>query len=110
MRPQDHAGRAETALQAMHHAEAFLQRAQCPVGIGHTFDRGDIGAVGLDREGHAALDRHVVHLDGAGAAMAGVATDMSSGEILLFAQEVDQQGARLDQRLNLLAVDGQFDV
>jgi hypothetical protein len=107
---KDHARRAIAALQAMHCPEAFLHGGQGPVGPGDPFDGGDAGAVGLNRETHAALDRHVVHVDGAGAAMAGVATDMRPGEIQLFAQKMDEQGARLDVGLDRLAVDGEGDV
>ncbi len=37
--------------------------------------------------------------------MAGVAADMRAGDIELIAQEMDQQGARLDQSLHGLAID-----
>ena len=37
--------------------------------------------------------------------MAGFAADMRPGEVQLLAQEVDEQGARLDQRFDELAVD-----
>ena len=36
--------------------------------------------------------------------MAGLAADMRAGEVQLLAQEVDEQRARLDQRLDRLAV------
>ena len=42
--------------------------------------------------------------------MAGLAADMRPGEVQLLAQEVDQQRARLDQRLDRLAVHRQGDV
>src|SRR5690242_21539606 len=42
--------------------------------------------------------------------MAGLATNMRAGEIELIAQEVDQQGARLDQSFDVLAVHFQFDL
>ena len=41
--------------------------------------------------------------------MTGVATDMGAGEIEMFSQEVDQQGARFDMRFTDLAVDGNGD-
>src|SRR6476646_7291140 len=47
LRAHDHAGRAEAALQAVHHAETFLQRRQRAVGIGDALDSGDLGALGL---------------------------------------------------------------
>src|SRR5271166_5393601 len=36
--------------------------------------------------------------------MAGLAADMRAGDVLLIAQEVDEQGSRLDQRFDGLAV------
>ncbi len=107
---QDHARRAIAALQPMHQPKTFLDGGKRPVGVGDPFDGGDMGAIGLDREAHAALDRHVVHVDGAGAAMAGVAADMGSGEIELLAKEMNEQEARLDVGFDRLAVDGEGDV
>src|SRR4029434_4659905 len=49
--------------------------------------------------GAAAIDE-----DSAGAALAGVAADVSAGQIQLFAQEVHKECARLDVRLAQLAV------
>ena len=94
---QDHARRAEAALQAVHLAKAFLQRMQGAVGISHAFDGADIGAVRLHGEHGARLHRLAIEVDRAGAAMAGVTADMGSGEVQLLAQEVDQQGTRLGQ-------------
>jgi hypothetical protein len=45
----------------------------------------------------------------AGAALAGVAADMGSGEVEVIAQEMDQQSAVLDVDSNSLAVHCQFD-
>ena len=42
--------------------------------------------------------------------MAGVAADMGAGEIELFAEEMNEQQARLDVGLDLFAVDGEGDV
>jgi hypothetical protein len=104
MRAHNHAGGAEAALQAMHHAEAFLQRRQRAVGVRHAFDRGDIGAVGLHCEHRAALHRHAVDIDGAGAAMGGLAANMGAGHRQVFADEMHQQRARLDEAFDLGAV------
>ena len=43
------------------------------------------------------------------AALAGVAADMRAGEAEIGAQEIDQQGARLDLAAHLLAVDRHAD-
>ena len=74
-------GRAEAALQPVHLAEAFLQRVQRAVGRGHAFDGADLGAVRLHGEHGAGLHRFAIEIDGAGAAMAGVAADMRAGEV-----------------------------
>ena len=48
-------------------------------------------------------------MDDAGAALAGVAADMGSGEIEIFAQEMDEKRPVLDFGGDRLAVHGQFD-
>src|SRR5262249_9835811 len=97
-------------LQAVHLAERLLQHMQRAVGRRHALDGADIGAVRLHGEHGARLHRLAVEIDRAGAAVAGLAADMRTGEVELLAQEVDQQGARLDQRLDALAVHGERDV
>src|SRR5215469_13702758 len=53
----------------------------------------------------------VVHdIRSAGATMAGLAANMRASEIELFAQEVNQERARLDQSFDTLAVHFQFDL
>ena len=88
----------------MHFAETFLQGVQRAVGVRHSFDGADVGAVRLDREHGAGFHRLAVEIDRAGAAMAGLAADMRAGDVLLIAQEVDKQGSRLDQSFDGLAV------
>ena len=84
--------------------ERLLQRRQLAV-LRQALDRLDRRAVGLDREQHAALREHAVVDDGARAAVAGVAADVRAGQVEVVAQEVDEQAARLDVVLDLLAVD-----
>src|SRR5215469_7629409 len=105
MRAHDHAGRAEAALQAVHHAKAFLQRRQRAVGIGHAFDGGDLAAIGLHGEHGAGFHRHAVDIDGAGTAMGGLAADMGAGHLQILADEMHEQRARLDEAFDLGAVD-----
>ena len=83
---------------------------QGAVGIGHAFDGADMGAVRLHGEHGARLHRLAIEVDRAGAAMAGVAADMGSGEVQLLAQEVDQQGTRLGQCVYGRAVHRQGDL
>jgi hypothetical protein len=69
-----------------------------------------IAAVGLHGQHGAGLHRAAVQVDGAGAAVAGLAADMRAGETDLLAQEMDQQGARLHQSFDLAAVEGDGDL
>jgi hypothetical protein len=64
----------------------------------------DIRAVRLHGEHCARFDRFAVKIDATGTAVRGVAADMRAGQIQLLAQEVDKQRARLDKRLDRLAV------
>ena len=84
--------------------ERLLEPVQLAVG-GEPFDRLDLCAVGLDGEHHAALHEHAVEEDGAGAAVAGVAADVTAGQVEVVPDEVDEQAASLDLALVLLAVD-----
>src|SRR6185312_10824764 len=74
-RRHDHARRAEAALERVPVVERLLNRMQRAVRPGQALDRGDRAAVGLDREDRAALHGDAVEQDGAGTAVAGVATD-----------------------------------
>ncbi len=82
VRADDHPGRAEAALQAVHLAEAFLQgRCSVPSGVGHALDGGDRRRPSAcTANTGAGLHRHAVDVDGAGAAMGGLAADMGAGE------------------------------
>jgi hypothetical protein len=78
------------------------------VALRHAFDRQDIGAIGLRREHGAGFHRSTVEVDGAAAALGGIATDMRAGHAEMIAQEIDQQGAVLDIARVALAVNSQF--
>jgi len=106
----DHAGRAEPALQAVHFAKAFLQCVQSAVGVRHALYGADVGAVRLDGE-YRAGPLLTCHRDRPCRRRNGlvIAADMRAGEIELLAQEVDQQGARFDQRVHLRSVHRQGD-
>ena len=69
-----------------------------------------VGAVGLDREDRAGLRAPAVDEDGAGAALTGVAADVRAGQTQVFAEEVDEEHARVDVSLAHLAVDGHRDL
>ena len=106
-RAHHHARRAEAALQAVMVAKSLLHRMQAAVGGGNAFDGDDARALRLHREHVAALHRLAVHVDGAGAALGGVAADVRAGQAQMVADEVDEQRARLDFGGDRLAVDGQ---
>ena len=101
-----HAGRAEAALQRMMLAEHRLHRVQRAVGGGQPLDRGDVRALGLQRQHRAGLYRVAVHMHDAGAALAGVAADMGAGQAEMFAQQLDEQRAAFHLDGLALAVHG----
>jgi hypothetical protein len=57
----------------------------------------------------AGLDRLAIHVNGASAAVAGFATDVSTCEVEFFAQVMNQQGAWLNGFFFLFAIDGNRD-
>ena len=99
----DHAGGAEAALQTMVLAEGGLHGVQL-VALGQTLDGRDGGAVAGEGEGGAGFHGVAVHMDHAAAALAGVATHMGACHAKLFAQKLNQQGARIDLGADVLAV------
>ena len=76
----------------------------------HALDGRDLAAVGLDREHRARLHGAAVEMDGAGAALAGVAADVRAGQVEVLAQGLDEQPSRLDVELPGRPVDRQLDV
>src|SRR5207248_6865083 len=104
MSGQDHAGRAEAALQAVLLPEALLDRMKLAV-LGQPLDRHELGAVALHGEEVARLHRLAVHEDGAGTALARVAADVGAGEPHRLADVVHQQKSRLHFVAVRLAVD-----
>ena len=84
----DHAGRAEPALEPLRVEELLLHRVQLAV-PGQPLDGRHLAAFGAEGGDEAAVDRHTVEPDGAGAAVARVAS-------LLDAEppQVAQEGAQ----------------
>ena len=101
---QDHAGRAEAALQAVVLDERALERVELAV-LREPLDRRDLAALGLEREHGAALHGASVEEHGARAALARVAPDVRSGETEPVAQRVDEERPAFDLERALLAVD-----
>ena len=62
------------------------------VGLGHALDGGDLGAGHLGRQDVARLDGAAVDVDGAGAALGGVAADVGAGEVEVLADRVHEEG------------------
>jgi hypothetical protein len=108
--PDDHAGGAEAALEAMHLAEAFLQGSHCSIGIGHAFNGCHNRTLGLYGEHGAGFDRLAIEVNSAGTAMGRFTADMGSREGKVLAQEMHQQGAGFAQAIHVLAIDFKFDV
>ena len=77
---------------------------------GHALDGGDGRAVGLDGQHRARLHGAAIDVDGARAALAGVAADVGAGEVQVLAQGLDEEPSGLDIELPLRSVDGQGDV
>ncbi len=93
---------------------AFLERRlhgmQRAIRLGQAFYRGDGRALGLDRQNIARLDRVAILDDGAGATLCGVAANVGSGELEVFAYELDQQRIRCYIQGNGLAIDGELNL
>src|SRR5262249_5810071 len=79
-------------------SEGVLQRGELAVGA-EALDRLNRGAVGLDRQHHAALQKRPVDDHRAGAAVAGIAADVRAGEVKVVAEKVDEQAPGLDLSL-----------
>src|SRR6266851_1928744 len=95
-RGHDHAGGAETALQAVMFAERLLHRMQRRAVGGKALDGLDLMSVGHHRERGAGFDRLAVEMHDAGAALRGVAADMGAGQPQILAQKLHKQCAGVD--------------
>src|SRR5260370_30481120 len=93
----DHPRCAETALQSVMFMESRLDRMQGATTRCEAFDGRDRGSICHDRENRAGFDGLAVDIDGAGAALRRVATDMGSGEAEIVPQQMDQKFSRLDR-------------
>jgi hypothetical protein len=103
-RHQQHAGRAEAALQPVLFGEGAAQHGHQRIGL-EGFQRLDAAALGGDGKRDAAAHRLAVEQHGAGAADAMLAAQMGGGQVQPVAQEVGQRLARLDAGADRGAVD-----
>jgi len=80
------------------HRMEMLRRAQA-------FDRRDLGALVRDRQCKARDGAPSVDEDGAGAALAVIASLLRTGQAEVLAHEVEERRARIEVELVLVAVD-----
>src|SRR5580658_1834443 len=99
---------AVAALETVVSKEGGLGGAEI-VGCAEALDGGDLGALRGDGEGKAGVDAAAIHEDGAGAALAVIATFLAAGEVEVLAEDVEEGGARVDGEGALLPVDGEGD-
>src|SRR5712691_1036012 len=95
LRAQQHARRAEPALEAVLLEESVLQWVQLTVLL-QALDSFNLAAIGLDGQQRARLDRLTVEQDGARATVRGIAANVRARQIQVLPDEVDQQQARFD--------------
>jgi hypothetical protein len=95
-RAHDHAWGAETALQGVMVAKCRQQRVLRIAGRAQALDRVNRRAVSLDGQDRARLHGAAVQAYRACAALAGVASDVRTGNTEFLAQEVDKQLPGLD--------------
>ena len=100
-----HAWRAKAALQTVVVHECLLHRMHLAV-LGEALDGGYRSTVGLGREDGATLHRFAIQMHGACTATGSVATDVGTRQVGVFANVVNQQGARLHVVGVLGPVDG----
>ena len=108
-RRHQEACRAEPALERVVLAEGALQNRELAVRLREPLDGLERMAVGLHREHQARANRLGVEQHGACPANAVLASHMRSGQPRLVADEVRQQGARLDLVLEVAPVDLDLD-
>src|SRR5690349_6926512 len=89
--------------------ESLLQRMQLAVG-GEALDSRDLDAILHHGKGQARDDAASVDEHGAGATLAVVATFLSSGEVEILAERVEQRSPRSERQAPLDAVDAKRDV
>src|SRR5262249_12784851 len=98
------ARRTISALQAVAIRESLLQWMQLSVLL-ESLHGGNLGSIGLHREGRARLYRAAVEQHRAGSAIRRVASDVCPGKFKRLPQEFDQQLPRIDFASVLLSVD-----
>src|SRR5690606_27917129 len=106
----EHAGRAEAALQAMLVTKRLLERMQHALRRRQALHRFHARAVRLDSQHEAAARAHAVDQDGACAAHPMFAADMRAGEVERVPQKICKRGACNRLPTASLAVDLHLDL
>ena len=109
LRRHDHAGRAESALEAVLVPERFLHGIELAVAR-ETFHGDDIRALRLHGKHGAALDGLAVQLHGARAAQRGFAAHVRTRQARDVAHEMNEQQARFYVLGIAFPIDGECDV
>jgi len=86
---EHHAGGAVAALEAVLGDERLLNRMERPV-LRQSLDRQDLAAIRLHSEDQARLHQQSIEKDGAGAALADDAADVSSGQSEVLAEKLEE--------------------
>jgi hypothetical protein len=85
--------------------ECRLHRVKSGTVGTEALDRGDRAAFDLCRKGEAGENTLAIDMDGAGAALALVASLLRAGEAQMLAQRIEERDARLDFDFMSLAID-----
>jgi hypothetical protein len=86
---EDHAWGADSALCPAVFEEALLDGVEFFVD-GYAFDGGDLCAFGLECGDEAGVDEVAIEEDGAGSALAFATSFLGSGEVKVFAEDVEE--------------------
>ena len=95
--------RAIAALIPVMSDEGRLHRMEA-IGRSQALNRRDFVAFVHDRERQARIDPETTDKDGAGTALAVVAPFFGTGQFQIFAERIEQCGARIDMKLLSFAV------
>jgi hypothetical protein len=89
-RRHHHAGRAKPTLETMLLPEPFLNGVQRSILL-QPLDCGDLSPIRLDRKEATGLDGLTIEVDGTGATVTGLASDVGAGQAQDIAEAVDQE-------------------
>ena len=108
MAGEDHAWSADAALGPALCEETLLDGMEFPVDA-EALDSSDLGSFSLQNGDEAGVDQIAVDQDGAGSALAFAAALFGSGEVQVFAEDVEQALHRWSFDGFFAAIDGELD-